>query len=240
MNILDNEMVVYCYTNKINDKKYIGITKNKLAKRHREHLYDSKNNRDNCPFHNAIRKYGIENFELEILRICKTEKELKESEMYFINKYNTFIHYENSKGYNATLGGDGIYGLSGENNPLYGTHLSEERKDQNRKIMKELYDKGKHPFNKMSFKKEDNPFYGKHHTNETKQKIGDANRGSNSGKYGTGQKVICVNTGEIFISIHDAFLKTGISKGSISECCKGKRKSAGKLNGEKLYWKFID
>ena len=72
------------------------------------------------------------------------------------------------------------------------------------------------------------------------QKIGDANRGSNSGKYGTGQKVICVNTGEIFISIHDAFLKTGISKGSISECCKGKRKSAGKLNGEKLYWKFID
>ena len=64
MNILDNEMVVYCYTNKVNGKKYIGITKNKLAKRHREHLFDSENNRDNVPFHNAISKYDIENFEL--------------------------------------------------------------------------------------------------------------------------------------------------------------------------------
>ena len=198
------------------------------------------NNRDKVPFHRAIRKYGIENFELEILKKCSSIDELKESEIYFIDKCNTFIHSENSSGYNGTLGGDGICGINGENHPLYGTHLTEERKQQNREKMKKRYDEGNHPFAKMNFEKENNPFYGKQHSEATKQKIADKNKGENSAKYGTGQKVMCVNTNEVYISIHDAFLKTGISKGSISECCKGKRKSAGKINGEKAIWKYVE
>ena len=42
------------------------------------------------------------------------------------------------------------------------------------------------------------------------------------------KKVICLNTGEIFDSVKDARNKYNIKgRGNISECCKGKRKTAG-------------
>lgn len=39
--------------------------------------------------------------------------------------------------------------------------------------------------------------------------------------------VVCLDTGEEFISTRDAWRKTGISYSHISECASGKRKSAG-------------
>ena len=41
------------------------------------------------------------------------------------------------------------------------------------------------------------------------------------------QPVICVDTGETFISTRDAWRKTGICCSHISECARGKRKTAG-------------
>ena len=54
-------------------------------------------------------------------------------------------------------------------------------------------------------------------------------------------RVCCQNTGEIFDSIAEACKWAKIvSHSNISECCKGKRKSAGKhpITKEKLYWEF--
>ena len=45
--------------------------------------------------------------------------------------------------------------------------------------------------------------------------------------------VICVETGITYPSITDASRATGIRRDSISRCCKGDRKTAGKL-----HWKF--
>ena len=60
---------IYMYTNKINGKRYIGQAKD-FNNRHRRHInssHDSNRKRDyNTPFHRAIRKYGIENFEIKI------------------------------------------------------------------------------------------------------------------------------------------------------------------------------
>lgn len=53
--MMNEEMVVYCYTNIVNGKKYVGITKNQLSKRHSQHIADTNLNRDNSPFHNAIK-----------------------------------------------------------------------------------------------------------------------------------------------------------------------------------------
>jgi len=56
------------------------------------------------------------------------------------------------------------------------------------------------------------------------------------------KSVICVTTGEIFISITEASKKCNINETSISLCCNNKATSAGKHpdKGEKLVWKFYN
>ena len=59
-------------------------------------------------FYNVIRKYGLDNFYWEVLYQSKErEHTLKVMENYFINEYDSF-----SRGYNTTLGGEGVFGLS--------------------------------------------------------------------------------------------------------------------------------
>lgn len=48
------------------------------------------------------------------------------------------------------------------------------------------------------------------------------------------RKVICIETGEVYNSIHQAEKKTGISHSTISNCCNGKGKTAGGF-----HWEFI-
>lgn len=89
--------------------------------------------------------------------------------------------------------------FSGENNPFYGKHHSEETK---KKISNSMTGK---------FSGENHPFYGKHHNEESLQKIS-KNRQSKGGK-----KVKCINTGEVFDTMMDAArwcgLKTSASIG---------------------------
>lgn len=109
---MKKEYVIYKATNKINGKLYVGKTYN-FEKRKREHFYDIDNN---LPFHRALKKYGKENFEWEIIDTAKTEKEIIEKEIYWIKKLNTCIHSPNSNGYNITLGGEG--GVSWNSRPI--------------------------------------------------------------------------------------------------------------------------
>ena len=56
------------------------------------------------------------------------------------------------------------------------------------------------------------------------------------------RKVQCITTGKVFNYIKEAAEYYNIDKHSISDCCKGKYKSAGKHpdTGEKLVWKYLD
>ncbi|MDU5101131.1 MAG: hypothetical protein E6240_01715 [Clostridium butyricum] len=69
-------------------------------------------------------------------------------------------------------------------------------------------------------------------------------KGKNNGMFGrasaNSRKVICITTGEIFNCIKDAERKYNIAYQSISSCCRGTRKSAGKLNGQKLKWCYLE
>ena len=89
---------IYMYTNKINGMKYVGQTICKLSKRHNEHI-----KRDNSYIDMALRKYGEDNFTLEILEDNISDADtLNNREIYWINFYDSFNH-----GYNLTKGGSG-------------------------------------------------------------------------------------------------------------------------------------
>lgn len=51
---------------------------------------------------------------------------------------------------------------------------------------------------------------------------------------GNKKKTLCITTGEIYSSTQEASKLTGISQSSISSCCNGKRKTAGKMQ-----WEYI-
>lgn len=106
----DKKYIIYCYTNKLNGKKYIGLTSRSLQEREAQHIresIDKDNYRTyNTPFKRAIRKYGINTFQKEILEDNLTMQEAIEQEQYYIKLYRTYYKYKNSNGYNATIGGE--------------------------------------------------------------------------------------------------------------------------------------
>lgn len=94
---------IYCITNLINSKKYVGKTEFTLEERFKEHCRDSQKERcEKRPLYDAMNKYGVENFIIEQLEEVENEL-LSEREIYWIKELNTF----GSNGYNATSGGDG-------------------------------------------------------------------------------------------------------------------------------------
>ena len=91
---------IYKIINDINQKIYIGKTEFSLEKRFKEHCQDAfKQSTENRPLYNAMKKYGIEHFHIELIE--ETNKP-EEREIYWIEQYRSFKY-----GYNATLGGDG-------------------------------------------------------------------------------------------------------------------------------------
>lgn len=92
--------LIYKYTNKINGKIYIGQTKQQLKIRHYKHLTQLN---DNTYFHRAIKKYGINNFILEIIEDDIPLDQLDEKERYWIKYFDSY--FTSGKGYNEIKGG---------------------------------------------------------------------------------------------------------------------------------------
>lgn len=87
-------MIIYKITNKINDFFYIGKTTKSAEERFNRHFHNHKNG--NTYLYRAMRKYGFDNFQIEVLE--QTEL-LNEREIYWIETLNPQ--------YNMTKGGDG-------------------------------------------------------------------------------------------------------------------------------------
>jgi len=117
---------IYKITNLMNRKCYIGqTTKNNYLDYINYHFNNAANNSDNKGnggkgkrLYNAIRKYGKENFKIEILGFCHSQEELNESEIesiWLFRSYGADGENEDSVyGYNRTLGG---YGALSNSNP---------------------------------------------------------------------------------------------------------------------------
>lgn len=158
-----NKSGIYCWTNLINSKSYVGSAY-KLNRRLSDYYCIDKFKRirikGNSMISNAILKYGIANFSLDILEYCGSNIMI-EREQYYIDllkpEYNICKIAYSALG--RRLSEEAKINLSikhkGVNNPFYGkTHT-----DEVKSFLSEFY------------RGANNPMYGKTHTEETKLKI---------------------------------------------------------------------
>lgn len=93
---------IYKIYNDINDKLYIGKTLSTIEERFKQHCVDrNRRQYEKRPLYNAMNKYGVEHFYIELIEECDLEL-LSQRECYWIEFYDTYHN-----GYNATKGGDG-------------------------------------------------------------------------------------------------------------------------------------
>lgn len=92
---------IYKITNTVSKNAYVGQAKviGSRIKSHISSTFKSTAKDYNYPVHVAIRKYGIDTFDFEVLELCDISK-LNEQEKYWVAYYDT-----RNNGYNQTDGG---------------------------------------------------------------------------------------------------------------------------------------
>jgi group I intron endonuclease len=88
---------LYSWLNKVNGKVYIGQTRRSIEERRKEYLTENSGH----PISRAIQKYGISNFQFEVLEKVSVEK-LDALEVEYISIHNST---NNNCGYNILSGG---------------------------------------------------------------------------------------------------------------------------------------
>jgi group I intron endonuclease len=177
-------MIIYKCQNKISGKIYIGQTIKTLDERKLTHLNSSKFAKSK--FHKALKSYGIDSFDWEVLATATTKEQLNKLEIDYINQYDSI-----NNGYNMVDGGTGGYNqFAVEANKkirtgktYYDIYSSIEMADK-MKLRRKL--KANNIFN--NYTKEQRKLYAKlgnkmrtlngyKHSDETKQKISDSQIG---------------------------------------------------------------
>lgn len=101
---LKNKCGVYCIRNIVNNKIYVGSSKNLYRRLHTHYLRLENKTHINSHLQNAYNLYSSEKFEVEILEFC--DNWLKK-EQYWIDFYKP---YDREIGYNNTCKVDSSYG----------------------------------------------------------------------------------------------------------------------------------
>lgn len=222
--------LIYKTTNKINGKYYIGM--------HKTNDLDDGYLGSGTYFSRALKKYGIENFEREILEFCNSEEEMHKAEARYITE--DVVNDKNS--YNIKLGGKGGWDyvnkiLTDSDRKRIAKIASDafkekfkdpEWRERYRRIMVGVY-ASENVRNKISkankdyYKTHSGPFTGRHHTESSKKKIGEvtskAQRGSGNSQYNTCwisntsiKKCIKINKEFLFDYILEGWIKKRIIK----------------------------
>lgn len=190
---------VYVHTNRLNGKRYVGIT----SKAKVEHRWNSgRGYKENPHFYSAIMKYGWDNFTHEVIFDGLSGSEAKAIEVELIRCWQT---KDPLYGYNMTSGGDGT--------PDYHPSEDTRRKLSNARRKENLSDE--------TLKKRSEGLRGRSFSDEHKKKIGDGNSKKIAMFTKEGAFI------KLFRSLKDAEDELGISHSHISQCCHGTRRTAG-------------
>lgn len=205
---------IYRIRNNINNKVYIGQSID-IGRRIRQHIVDAKkigDRKTNRPLYRAIRKYGIENFTLEIIHICSQgvlQFELDALEIQYINSHKSYM---SAHGYNATKGGSGI----DLNSEAYNKMLVENTRPE--KLAK--FEAGKLRYAKI-----------RHEQSLERKRIKQEERQKQKTKRKPQPKpsraVMCYEMCCTFDSMTEASNTLNIRYSSIWNCCNGRNSQAG-------------
>ena len=159
-------MIVYKITNLIshikqsNDKFYIGITIQELKKRFEHHCKQGKRH-----ITNAIKKYGKNNFSVEIIDKANSITELKNKEIDYIKKLKPY--------YNKTLGGDGIFGYKHSEESKRKIGLASKNRKATPETIKKMSGVNNHNYGKPAYnrglKGVNSPLFGKKQSKHTRK-----------------------------------------------------------------------
>lgn len=216
---------IYQITNNITQQIYIGRTIHGVDERWREHIIDANNYRDNALLHSDMRKYGYENFSIQIIEDNIIESQLDNKEKYYIELLKSRKEYNN---YNMTDGGSGTYGCS--------------KLDKNdiEKIYAMLKDIENYPFideiaqifnvDESTIAKINKGVYWKNEYTTypiRKTKLTRRDKGRSKGKNNPrAHKVRCIELNKTFDTINEANEYLGVKYSHISGCCRGECKTS--------------
>lgn len=248
----ENNYCVYIHTNKINNKKYIGITCQNPSKRWGKNGCGYKNNRQTA-FSNAIDKYGWDNFYHEIFVSGVSKQKACDLEVFLIELLRT---RDNRYGYNIQKGG---------NLGNAGVTFSDEAKIKmsNAKKNRKLTEEHKKHISEGCIGHKPAVFtdevkeklrlanIGKTLSNETKNKISKSLTGIKRSQETLKKRkennpmnvcVYCVELNITFPTITDAANYTGAQRSNIQKCLRGERHTAGKhpTSNIKLHWEKVE
>ena len=88
---------IYKITNNANGKMYIGQTIRPIEQRFNRHVRDAERGVLDTHFARAIRKYGSEHFQIEVIDTAVSQLELNEKERHWIQYFDSV-----NMGYNET------------------------------------------------------------------------------------------------------------------------------------------
>lgn len=210
-----NNYCVYMHVNKTNNKKYIGITKNKPEDRWQNgHGYKKQ------AFWNAIKKYGWENFEHIILGKNLSEEEACQKEIELISLYKSD---DKRYGYNISHGGENGHNELWNDVEYYKAQVKERKERWNNKEYKQKMANAM----KSAMSKES---YIKKQSEKTRLRWEDGYFDSIHCK-----GAMCLETKKTYKSITEASKITNVCRASINKCCLNKQKTAGGF-----HWIFIN
>lgn len=210
---------VYIHTNKLNGKRYVGLTK----RRPPESRWGSNGNqyRESPHLYSAIQKYGWDNFDHEIVHSGMSRDDACLLEKHYISHFKT---QDRRYGYNVFEGGTAptippevrekmSCSMIGNKNCL-GRITSEKTKRKISEAQKGRAFSEEHRRNLCKPKSISYPC-----TEERRQKIIAAKKDKKS--------VMCVETGATYPSIHECARRMNLSATAICAVANGRHKSTG-------------